>query len=113
MAKQSTVSKAQLVDAIAQGTDMKKKDVKTVVDTMIDHISQHLNQGTKVQLTGFGTFEVRARKARTGVKPGTTDRISIPESSYPAFKPGKGLKEQIKGAQKASTGKRGGRKKAS
>lgn len=111
MAKQATVSKAQLVDAIAQGSDMKKKDVKTVVDNMIEHISQHLDQGTKVQLTGFGTFEVRGRRARTGVKPGTTDRINIPESSYPAFKPGKGLKERIKGAQK-STAKRG-RKKAS
>jgi DNA-binding protein HU-beta len=100
MAKQATVSKAQLVDAIAQNSDLKKMDVKTVVDNMIEQIATHLDQGTKVQLTGFGTFEVRARKARTGVKPGTTDRINIPESSYPAFKPGKGLKERIRGAKR-------------
>jgi DNA-binding protein HU-beta len=100
MAKQATVSKAQLVDAIAQNADLKKRDVKTVVDSMIEQIATHLDQGTKVQLTGFGTFEVRERKARTGVKPGTTDRINIPESSYPAFKPGKGLKERIRGAKR-------------
>ncbi len=100
MAKQATVSKAQLVDAIAQSSDLKKRDVKTVVDSMIEQIATHLDQGTKVQLTGFGTFEVRERRARTGVKPGTTDRINIPESNYPAFKPGKGLRERIRGAAK-------------
>lgn len=99
MAKQATVSKAQLVDSVSEKTDMKKKDVKTVVDSMIEQISMHLDSGTKVQLTGFGTFEIRERKARTGVKPGTTDKISIPKSNYPAFKPGKGLKERIRGTQ--------------
>ena len=49
----------------------------------------------KVQLTGFGSFEVRERKARVGVRPGTTDKIEIPASQYPAFKPGKSLKEKV------------------
>src|SRR5690606_25744208 len=57
----------------------------------------HLGKGNKVQLTGFGTFEVRSRKARKGVRPGTTERIDIPASTYPAFKPGKGLKDQARG----------------
>lgn len=96
MAKQKTVSKADLVDEVAADTGMKKKDVKEVVDNMLDKVSQHLDGGTKVQLTGFGTFEVRRRKARTGVKPGTTEKIKIPASKYPAFKPGKSLKEQVK-----------------
>jgi DNA-binding protein HU-beta len=96
MAKQKTVSKADLVDAVADATSMKKKDVKEIVDTMLEQVSGHLNSGTKVQLTGFGTFEVRKRKARTGVKPGTTEKIKIPASKYPAFKPGKSLKEQVK-----------------
>lgn len=95
MAKAKTVSKADLVDKVAEDTGMRKKDVKTIVDTMIDQVSSHLNDGNKVQLTGFGTFEVRERRARTGVKPGTTERIEIPASKYPAFKPGKALKEKI------------------
>ena len=95
MAKAKTVSKADLVNKVVEDTGMRKKDVKTVVDSMVDQISTHLNDDYKVQLTGFGTFEVRERKARTGVKPGTTDRIDIPASKYPAFKPGKDLKERV------------------
>ncbi len=91
-----SVSKADLIDAVADKSDLTKKDVKTVVDTMLEQVSSHLKQGDKVQLTGFGTFEVRDRKARTGVKPGTTERIEIPASKYPAFKPGKGLKDEVR-----------------
>ncbi len=96
MAKAKTVSKADLVDKVSDNTGMKKKDVKSVVDAMIEQIGTHLDQDYKVQLTGFGTFEVRERRARTGVKPGTTDKIDIPASKYPAFKPGKALKESVK-----------------
>lgn len=74
---------------------MSKKDVKAVIDGMLGHVTTQLKGGEKVQLTGFGTFEVRERKARSGVKPGTTDRIEIPASKYPAFKPGKGLKDSV------------------
>jgi DNA-binding protein HU-beta len=95
MTKPQTVSKADLVDLVADETGMKKKDVKDVMDTMLDKISSHLDNNFKVQLTGFGTFEVRTRRARTGVKPGTTDKINIPASKYPAFKPGKNLKERV------------------
>lgn len=97
MAKQRTVSKAELVGIVADETGMKKKDVKEVVDAMLNQISGHLDQENKVQLTGFGTFEIRTRKARTGVRPGTTERIDIPESKYPAFRPGKSLRERIRG----------------
>jgi len=96
MAKSKTVSKADLVDAVANATSMKKKDVKEVMDHMLNRVSSQLASGAKVQLTGFGTFEVRKRKARTGVKPGTTEKIKIPASKYPAFKPGKSLKEKVK-----------------
>jgi DNA-binding protein HU-beta len=96
MAKAKTVSKADLVDMVADETGMKKKDVKEVMDTMLGKISTHLDNNFKVQLTGFGTFEVRRRKARTGVKPGTTEKIKIPASKYPAFKPGKSLKERVR-----------------
>ena len=96
MAKTKTVSKADLVDTVANATSMKKKDVKEVMDLILEKIASNLDSGNKVQLTGFGTFEVRKRKARTGVKPGTTEKIKIPASKYPAFKPGKSLKEKVK-----------------
>ncbi len=96
MAQNKTVSKADLVGIVADETGLKKKDVKDVVDAMLEQVAGHLDKGAKVQLTGFGTFEVRERKARTGVKPGTTETIKIPASKYPAFKPGKSLKEQVK-----------------
>ena len=96
MAKTKTVSKADLVDALSAQTELSKKQVKDIVDKMLDMVSEHLNNGEKVQLTGFGTFEVRERKERTGVKPGTTDKIKIQASKSPAFKPGKSLKQDIK-----------------
>lgn len=90
-----TVSKADLVAAVADSTALTKKDVKAVVDATLDAIGAELKAGNKVQLTGFGAFEVRTRKARTGVRPGTTEKIKIPASKYPAFKPGKGLKDEV------------------
>lgn len=96
MAKAKTVSKADLVQRVAEDLNMRKKDVKEVMDAMLDQVSASLDKGSKVQLTGFGTFEVRERKERTGVKPGTTDKIKIPSSKYPAFKPGKGLKDSTR-----------------
>jgi DNA-binding protein HU-beta len=94
--KSKSVSKADLVKGVAEGADRSKTDVKAVLDHLLERISGHLDKGRKVQLTGFGTFEVRHRKARTGVKPGTTEKIKIPASKYPAFKPGKGLKDRVK-----------------
>ncbi len=96
MAKAKTVSKADLVSSVAESKGLRKKDVKDVMDAMLDQISASLDSGSKVQLTGFGTFEVRERKPRTGVRPGTTDKIKIPASKYPAFKPGKGLKDRVR-----------------
>ncbi len=95
MAKK-TVTKADLVNHVADVTGMKKKDVKAVIDAFLNEIAEMLDRDYKVQLTGFGTFEVRKRKARVGVKPGTTEKIKIPASKYPAFKPGKALKEKVK-----------------
>ena len=97
MAKQRTVSKADLVSKVAADTNKSKSDVKRVLDAALNEVMGSLESGGKVQLTGFGTFEVRERKARSGVKPGTTEKIQIPASKYPAFKPGKGLKDRVKG----------------
>lgn len=89
------VSKAHLVEAVAEKHGLSKKDVRTVMDGLFEHIALHLNRGDKVQISGFGTFEIRDRQARTGVKPGTTEKINIPASKYPAFKPGKSLKDTV------------------
>ncbi len=95
MAQNETLSKSDIIDQIAGEADMAKKDVKTVVDHFLEAISNQLNSGGKVQLTGFGTFEVRERQAREGVKPGTSEKIQIPASKAPAFKAGKSLKEVV------------------
>ncbi len=91
-----TRTKADLIDQVAAAAGLKKKDAKAAVDAFLGKVEDALKAGSKVQLTGFGTFEVRSRKARTGVKPGTTQKIKIPASKYPAFKPGKALKETVK-----------------
>lgn len=91
----ANVSKSDLVDRVSEKADMTKQEVKAVVDTLLEQITDHLKGGDRVTLTGFGTFERRERKARTGVKPGTTEKIEIPASSYPAFKAGKGLKDSV------------------
>ena len=92
----STISKADLTKTVAAGTNISAKDAKTIIDAFIEQTTAHLSQGDTVQLTGFGTFEVRERSARTGVKPGTSEKIQIPASKYPAFKAGKGLKDSLK-----------------
>lgn len=95
-AAKKTKTKADLIDQVATAANLKKKDAKAAVEAFLSKVEEALEAGNKVQLTGFGTFEVRSRKARTGVKPGTTQKIQIPASKYPAFKPGKALKEAIK-----------------
>lgn len=91
----ANISKADLVKELAEKTGMGQKDTKMLVDALFESVSSHLKQGDKIQLTGFGTFEVRERSARTGVRPGTTEKIEIPASKYPAFKAGKTLKDEI------------------
>ncbi|MEJ2287722.1 MAG: HU family DNA-binding protein [Deinococcales bacterium] len=95
MAKSKTISKADLVDMVADETGLSKKSVKETMDALLETMSSQIGKGVKVTLTGFGTFEVRKRKARTGVKPGTTEKIKIPASKYPAFKAGKSLKDVV------------------
>ena len=91
----ANISKADLIKELSETTSMGQKDVKILLDGMLSSVATHLKAGDKVQLTGFGTFEVRERSARTGVKPGTSEKIEIAASKYPAFKAGKGLKDTL------------------
>ena len=74
------VTKKVLVESIAEDTGLSEADVRKVIDQVLRKVSSNVNEGKKVQLTGFGTFEVRERKARPGVVPGSTQRISLPKT---------------------------------
>ena len=91
------MNKAELINATAEKAGLSKKDTETAVNAAIDAISAALAQGDKVQLVGFGSFEVRARAARTGRNPKTKETIKIPASKVPVFKPGKALKDVVAG----------------
>ncbi|MEH7569954.1 HU family DNA-binding protein, partial [Priestia megaterium] len=76
--------------------ELTKQDTKKAVDALFEKISNTLANEEKIQLIGFGTFEVRERAARTGRNPQTGEEMTIPASKVPAFKPGKELKEALK-----------------
>lgn len=82
-------------EALKETTGLSRKDVKIFVDRFLEQLAHHLEASDKVQLTGFGTFEVRERSARTGVNPSTGEKTEIPAGKYPAFKPGKSLKDEV------------------
>ena len=89
------MNKADLIDAIAKKAEMTKKDAGVALDAIIESVSASLAKGEKVTLVGFGTFDVRDRKARTGVNPRTKAKIKIPASKAPVFKAGKELKGKV------------------
>lgn len=88
-------SKQDLVNKVAEATDLTKKDSESVVDATFKAIEEFLVQGEKVQLIGFGNFEVRERAARQGRNPQTGETIQIKASKVPAFKAGKALKDAV------------------
>ncbi|MBE2978707.1 HU family DNA-binding protein [Priestia megaterium] len=90
------MNKAELIDAVATKSYLTKQDSKKAVDALFETISNTLAEEEKIQLLGFGTFEVRERAERTGRNPQTGEEMTIPASKVPAFKPGKELKEAIK-----------------
>ena len=89
-------NKAELVDRVAKKTQLTKKDVSTVVDALFETIQEALQAGEKVQVIGFGNFEVRERAARKGRNPQSGEEIQIEASKVPAFKAGKALKDAVK-----------------
>ena len=89
------MNKAELVAAIAEKTELSKKDAEKALKAFTEVVEAELKKGEKIQLVGFGTFEVSERKAREGIKPGTKEKIQIPASKAPKFKAGKALKDSI------------------
>ena len=89
------MNKAELIAAIAAKTGDTKKGAEATVNAFVDVIAEALIEGDKVQLVGFGSFEVRKRAARKGRNPQTKEEIKIPASKAPVFKAGKALKDLI------------------
>lgn len=89
------MNKTELIAAIANQTELSKKDAEAALKAFIDVVSEELKKGEKVQLVGFGTFEVSERAARTGRNPQTKEEITIPASKAPKFKAGKALKDIV------------------
>ena len=89
------MNKTELAAAVAEKTGLSKKDAERVVATTLETITQTLQKGEKVQLSGFGIFEVKDRDARVGRNPHTKEAIQIPASKVPAFKASKTLKDTV------------------
>lgn len=89
------MNKAELISAVAASADVSKKDAEAVISAMLDTITEALKQGDKVQLVGFGSFEVKKRAARIGRNPRTKEEIEIPATVLPVFKAGKLLKDTV------------------
>lgn len=90
------MTKVELIAAVAEKASLSKKDSDKAVTAVIEAITEGLKKDGKVQLVGFGTFEVRSRAAREGKNPATGAKISIPATKVPAFKAGKSLKDSVK-----------------
>lgn len=89
------MNKAELIAAVAAKTEVSKKETEAVIAATLDVITTAMMEGDKVQLVGFGSFEVKNRAERLGRNPKTKEEIKIPASKIPTFKAGKALKETI------------------
>ena len=91
------MNKAELINVVSVAAEVSKKDAETVITATLDAITDALKEGEKVQLVGFGSFEVKKRAARVGRNPKTKEPIEIPASTVPVFKAGKVLKDIVGG----------------
>jgi DNA-binding protein HU-beta len=89
------MNKTELIESVQETAQLSKKDATKAVDSVFAAIADTLKEGGKVQLIGFGNFEVRERAARKGRNPQTGEEIDIAASKVPAFKPGKQLKDAV------------------
>ncbi len=89
------MNKAELVAAMSEKSELSKKDVEKALKAFTDVVAEELKKGEKIQLVGFGTFEVSERAARTGLNPRTKETIEIAASKAPKFKAGKALKDLV------------------
>ena len=89
------MNKTELIAAVSEKTGVSKKDCEKTISAMLDQVAESLAQGDKVQIVGFGSFEVKERQARTGRNPKTGEAVEIAASKAPVFKAGKALKDAV------------------
>lgn len=89
------MNKTELITAVAAASGVSRKDAERVMNAALDIITQTLVKGDKVQLSGFGIFEVKDREARVGRNPRTKETVQIPATRTPVFKPSKALKDTV------------------
>ena len=94
--KNTHMNKSELIKSIATKAELSQKDAGKALDAFISSITEALKADEAVQLTGFGIFSLKTRAERKGKNPATGETITIPASTMPAFKPGKGLKDAVK-----------------
>ena len=89
------MTKAELVEEVANQSELTKKDAEVVVQTVLDSITESLQRGEKIELRGFGSFRIRSRSSRQGRNPKTGTGVSVPAKKVPYFKPGKEIKDLV------------------
>ncbi len=89
------MTKAELINVIAEKGEYSKKDAEKALAAVIDSVTETLAKGEKISLVGFGTFEVRDRAEKTAINPRTKEQIKVPAKKVPAFKAGKALKDAV------------------
>ncbi len=94
------MNKSELVEAMAKKSGLTKKDAESALNAFTETVEKTLTKGDKIQLVGFGTFEVAQRAARTGKNPATGEKIKIKASKAPKFKAGKALKDKVNKVKK-------------
>ncbi|HEY9062066.1 MAG TPA: HU family DNA-binding protein [Pseudobacteroides sp.] len=93
--RRKKMNKSDLITSIAEKSNMSKKDAEKALNAFIESVEEALKNGDKVQLVGFGSFEVRERAERKGRNPQTKEEITIPATKAPVFKVGKALKDEV------------------
>lgn len=91
------MNKAELINSMAEKTGLPKKEAEKALNAFMESVEEALKNGDKIQLVGFGSFEVKDRAERKGRNPQTKEEITIPASKAPVFKAGKGLKDKVNG----------------
>lgn len=89
------MTKAELINAVAEKSELTKKDAEKAINAVVASITDALAGGDRVQIVGFGTFEVRERSAKEAINPRTKEKIKVPAKKAPAFKAGKALKDAV------------------
>ena len=105
MTKQSTLTKADLIEEVLRITELPRKESETIVETIFDSIIAALQKGEKIEIRGFGSFRTRQRRGRVGRNPKTGAKVEVPPKKIPFFKPSKELKDFVnEAAQHAPEG---------